>query len=55
VLGTNSYGLCPSITTRTHRVVISNSRILDIAEGKVTFRYEAIYHDAQQKKLQADE
>src|SRR6201993_5049071 len=41
----------------THRVAISNSRLLDIAEGKVTFRYKDYRHDAQQKTmiLQAEE
>jgi hypothetical protein len=41
----------------THRVAISNNRLLDIAEGKVTFRYKDYRHDAQQKTmtLQAQE
>ena len=41
----------------THRVAISNHRLLDIAEGKVTFRYKDYRHDAQQKTmiLQAEE
>src|SRR5882762_6608316 len=41
----------------THRVAISNSRLLDIAEAKVTFRYKDYRHDAQQKTmiLQAEE
>lgn len=41
----------------THRVAISNNRLLDIAEGKVTFRYKDYRHDAQQKTitLQAEE
>jgi hypothetical protein len=41
----------------THRVAISNNRLLDIAEGKVTFRYKDYRHDAQQKTmtLNADE
>jgi putative transposase/transposase-like zinc-binding protein len=41
----------------THRVAISNNRLLDIAEGKVTFRYKDYRHDAQQKTmtLEADE
>src|SRR3984885_4596780 len=41
----------------THRVAISNHRLLDIAEGKVTFRYKDYRHDAQQKTiaLEADE
>jgi Putative transposase len=33
----------------THRVAISNNRLLDIAEDKVTFRYKDYRHDAQQK------
>jgi Putative transposase len=41
----------------THRVAISNNRLLDIAEGKVTFLYKDYRHDAQQKTmtLKADE
>src|SRR5262252_6163074 len=41
----------------THRVAISNNRLLDIAEGKVTFRYKDYRHEAQQKTmtLQAEE
>jgi len=41
----------------THRVAISNNRLLDIAEGKVTFRYKDYRHDTQQKtmRLEADE
>ena len=41
----------------THRVAISNNRLLDIAEGKVTFRYKDYRHDARQKTmtLQAEE
>ena len=41
----------------THRVAISNNRLLDIAEGKVSFRYKDYRHDAQQKTmtLQAEE
>ena len=41
----------------THRVAISNNRLLDIAEGRVTFRYKDYRHEAQQKTmtLQADE
>src|SRR6202048_2817280 len=35
----------------THRVAISNNRLLDIAEGKVTFRYKNYRHDAQQKTM----
>jgi hypothetical protein len=41
----------------THRVAISNHRILGIAEGNVTFRYKDYRHEAQQKTmiLQAEE
>jgi Putative transposase/Transposase zinc-binding domain len=41
----------------THRVAISNNRLLDIAEAKVTFRYKDYRHHAQQKNmtLQAEE
>jgi hypothetical protein len=41
----------------THRVAISNNRLLDIAEGKVTFRYKDYRHDAQNKtmRLEAEE
>jgi hypothetical protein len=41
----------------THRVAISNNRLLDIAQGKVTFRYKDYRHDGQQKTmtLQAQE
>src|SRR6201981_357301 len=35
----------------THRVAMSNNRLLDIAEGKVTFRYKDYRHDAQQKTM----
>ena len=35
----------------THRVAISNNRLLDIAEDKVTFRYKDYRHDAQQKTM----
>src|ERR1700730_5468009 len=35
----------------THRVAISNNRLLDITEGKVTFRYKDYRHDAQQKTM----
>jgi len=35
----------------THRVAISNDRLLDIAEGKVTFRYKDYRHDARQKTM----
>jgi hypothetical protein len=41
----------------THRVAISNNRLLDKAEGKVTFLYKDYRHDAQQETmtLKADE
>jgi len=35
----------------THRVAISNNRLVEIAEGKVTFRYKDYRHDAQQKTM----
>ena len=35
----------------THRVAISNNRLLETAEGKVTFRYKDYRHDAQQKTM----
>jgi len=35
----------------THRVAISNNRLLDVTEGKVTFRYKDYRHDAQQKTM----
>jgi hypothetical protein len=35
----------------THRVAISNNRLLDIAEGKVTFRYKDYRQNAQQKTM----
>jgi hypothetical protein len=35
----------------THRVAISNNRLLDIGEDKVTFRYKDYRHDAQQKTM----
>jgi hypothetical protein len=35
----------------THRVAISNNRLLDVAEKKVTFRYKDYRHDAQQKTM----
>jgi hypothetical protein len=41
----------------THRVAISNNRLLDLAESKVTFNYKDYRHDAQQRTmtLQAEE
>jgi hypothetical protein len=35
----------------THRVAISNNRLLDIAEGNVKFRYKDYRHGAQQKTM----
>ena len=35
----------------THRVAISNSRLQDITENKVAFRYKDYRHDAQQKTM----
>jgi hypothetical protein len=35
----------------THRVAISNNRLLDIADGQVCFRYKDYRHDAQQKTM----
>jgi hypothetical protein len=35
----------------THRVAISNDRLLDIADGNVTFRYKDYRHDSQQKTM----
>jgi hypothetical protein len=32
-------------------VAISNNRLLDIAEGKVSFRYKDYRHDAEQKTM----
>ena len=38
----------------THRVAISNNRLLDIADGNVTFRYKDYRHDSQQKTMTLD-
>src|SRR6266481_2247791 len=35
----------------THRVAISNNRLLDIAQDKVTFSYKDYRHDSQQKTM----
>src|SRR5260370_21305700 len=35
----------------THRVAISNSRLLDITASTVTFRYKDYRHDAQLKAM----
>jgi len=41
----------------THRVAISNNRLLDIEDGRVQFRYKDYRHDNQQKimTVSADE
>jgi hypothetical protein len=38
----------------THRVAISNNRLLDIANEKVTFRYKDYRHDSQQRTMTLD-
>jgi Putative transposase/Transposase zinc-binding domain len=38
----------------THRVAISNNRLLDIDNEKVTFRYKDYRHDSQQKTMTLD-
>ena len=38
----------------THRVAISNNRLLDIDYGKITFRYKDYRHDGQQKTMALD-
>ena len=38
----------------THRVALSNNRLLDIDQGKVTFRYKDYRHDSQQKTMTLD-
>jgi hypothetical protein len=38
----------------THRVAISNNRLLDIDHGKVTFRYKNYRHGSQQKTMTLD-
>jgi hypothetical protein len=35
----------------THRVALSNNRLLDIVDGQVSFRYKDYRHDAQQKTM----
>jgi Putative transposase len=45
-------------TCYTHRVAISNNRLLDIAEGKVTFRYKdylSLWRPAKTLTLEAEE
>ncbi len=41
----------------THRVAIANSRLIDLVDGTVSFRWKDYRHDSSQKvmKLQADE
>jgi hypothetical protein len=41
----------------THRVAISNNRLLDMKDGRVTFSYKDYKHEQQQKvlTLSADE
>jgi hypothetical protein len=34
----------------THRVAISNNRLLDIADGNVTFRYKDYRHDPNRRR-----
>jgi hypothetical protein len=38
----------------THRVAISNNRLLDIDHGKITFRYKDYRHDGEQKNMTLD-
>jgi len=38
----------------THRVAISNNRLLDIENGKVTFHYKDYRHNSQQKTMTLD-
>jgi hypothetical protein len=38
----------------THRVAISNNRLLDIDHGKITFRYKDYRHDGEQKTMALD-
>ena len=38
----------------THRVAISNNRLLDIDNDKVAFRYKDYRHNSQQKKITLD-
>jgi hypothetical protein len=38
----------------THRVAISNNRLLDVDSGKITFRYKDYRHEGQQKALTLD-
>jgi len=38
----------------THRVAISNNRLLDITDGQVSFRYKDYRHDAQPTTMTLD-
>jgi len=38
----------------THRVVISNNRLIDIADGHVTFRWKDYRHESAQRVMQLD-
>src|SRR4029079_14285320 len=38
----------------THRVAISNNRLLDIDHDKITFRYKDYRHDGEQKTMTLD-
>ena len=38
----------------THRVAISNHRILSVADGKVTFRWKDYAHGSKQRKMTLD-
>lgn len=38
----------------THRVAISNNRLLDIDHGKIAFRYKDYRHDGEQKTITVD-
>ena len=38
----------------THRVAISNNRLIDFVEGKVSFRWKDYRHDARQKILRLE-
>ncbi len=35
----------------THRVAISNHRLLSVADGKVTFRWKDYAHGSKQRKM----
>ena len=38
----------------THRVAISNNRLLDIDHGRITFRYKDYRHEGEQKTMTLD-